>query len=92
MIEIVLVAARFAEVKPRIDDFCKNVVDDFAKNKNLYTERDGYRLRVEAVRLACMHLERVAQVEKNTERQEFYAAERRKCEEERERLSDEQRW
>ena len=92
MIEIVLVAARFAEVKPRIDDFCRKVVDDFVKNKNLYTKRDGYRLRVEAVRLACMHLERVAQVEKNTERQEFYAAERRKCEEERERLSDEQRW
>jgi len=93
MIEIVLVAARrFAEVKPRIDDFCKNVVDDFVKNKNLYTKRDGYRLRVEAVRLACMHLERVAQAEKNTERQEFYAAERRKCEEERNRLSDEQRW
>jgi hypothetical protein len=39
-----------------------------------------------------MRLERIAQAEKNTEQQGFYTAERRKCEEERERLSDEQRW
>ena len=67
MIEIVIVAARFAELKPRIDDFCRKVVDDFVKNRDLYTKQDGYRLRIEAVRLACMHLERVAQAEKNTE-------------------------
>jgi len=92
MIEIVLVAARFPEIKPRIDDFCKAVFNDFVKNKNLYVKKHGYRLRVEAVRLACLHLEKVAQAAKNTELQQLYAAERIKCEEERSRLSDEQRW
>jgi hypothetical protein len=92
MLEVVLVAARFPDLIPRIDDFCRNVVDDFIKNRNLYTKQNGYRLRIEAVRLACMRLERVAQTKKNTERLEFYAAERRRCEEERNRLSDEQRW
>jgi hypothetical protein len=92
MLEAVFVAARFPELIPRIDDFCRNVVDDFTKNRDLYTKQNGYRLRVEAVRLACMRLERMAQTEKNTERLEFYAAARRRCEEERNRLSDEQRW
>jgi hypothetical protein len=92
MLEVVLVAARFPELIPRIDDFCRNVVDDFTKNRDLYTKQNGYRLRVEAVRLACIRLERAAQTEKNTERLEFYATERRRCEEERNRLSDEQRW
>jgi hypothetical protein len=92
MIEVVLLAARFPELKSRIDDFCRKVVDDFVKNKNLYTKQDGYRLRIEAIRLACMHSERVARAEKNTELEKFYDDEIAKCEEERNRLSDEQRW
>jgi hypothetical protein len=92
MIEIVLLAARFGELKSRIDDFCKKVVDDFVKNRDQYTKENGYRLRIEAVRLACMHSERVARAEKNTELEKFYDDEIAKCEKERNRLSDEQRW
>jgi len=92
MLEVVLIAARFTEVKPRVDDFCRKVLDDFVKNRDLYTKQDGYRLRIEAVRLACLHLENVAQAEKNTKLLKLCSDERRKCEEERNRLSEEQRW
>jgi hypothetical protein len=87
MIEILFIATRILELKSQVDDFCKEVVDDFAKNKNLYAKQHGYRLRVEAIRLACLHLEQVAPAEKN-----FYTAQRVNCEVERIRLSDKQRW
>ncbi len=87
MIEILFIAARIPELKLQVNDFCKEVVDDFAKNKNLYAKQHGYRLRVEAIRLACLHLEQVAPAEKN-----FYTAQRIDCEAERIRLSDKQRW
>jgi hypothetical protein len=92
MLEIVLIAARFNELKPRIDDFCKQVVEDFAKNHERYAKQHGYRLRIEAVRLACYNMENIARDQNNTASLNFYTSERSRCESERARISDEQRW
>ena len=92
MFEVVLVAARFSETRPRVDDFCKQVVDDFVKNKMLYAGQNGYRLRVEAIRLASIHSQKVAQIRNDTNLAGFYAAQIQNCENERNRLSETQRW
>ena len=40
--QMILSAARYAELQPLIRDFCKNYFDEFAENKGLYAKQDGY--------------------------------------------------
>jgi len=92
MLEIILVAAMFAELRPDINKFCEGYIDEFAENKDSWPEQDGYRHRVEAARLACLHLENVARAQKDIKLAEFYADARRRCVDERVMLAKERRW
>ena len=92
MVEILTVATRFAELKPQVTEFCKKYFDDFRKNKDDWAKQDGYHHRVEAARLASIHLQNVAQAQKNTKDAKFYAAERKKCVNERNRTAGRKRW
>jgi len=92
MLEIILVAASFAELRPDVDKFCEDYIDKFAKNKDNWANQNGYRHRVEAARLACFHLENVARMQNNTKLAEFYADAGRQCRYERELLGEEKRW
>jgi len=56
MLEIILLAARFAELQSNIDDFCADYARRFEENKDSWPRQDGYRQRVEAARLACFHM------------------------------------
>lgn len=83
MMEI-LISSRFPELRPCIDDFCKNYLERFEKNKDNYTNQDGSRLKVEAARLANLYLEKKAQ-ENNTnlevreqEKQKYFVTIRKK--------------
>jgi len=73
MLEIVLACTRFPELKPAVTDFCKDHFDNFEKNKETYTRQNGYRIRIEAARLACIHLAQAAQEQNNTKLAKFYA-------------------
>jgi hypothetical protein len=92
MLEIMVNAARFTELTAQVDSFCKNYFDSFTKNSQVYTRQDGYRLRLDAARLACVHLERVARAQGNAKLAESYAVRIREYETERGKISDEQRW
>ena len=92
MLEIILVAAMFAELRPDINKFCEGYIDEFAENKDSWPEQDGYRHRVEAARLACFHLENIARAQKDIKLAEFYADARRRCVNERVMLAKERRW
>ncbi|MBA7665532.1 hypothetical protein ES703_73606 [subsurface metagenome] len=92
MLEIILVAAMFAELRPDVNKFCEDYIDKFAENKDSWPEQDGYRHRVEAARLACFHLENVARAQKDIKLAEFYADARRLCVNERVMLAKERRW
>jgi len=92
MLEIILVAARFAELKPDITAFCKGYFDEFRDNRSDWAKRHGYRLRSEAARLACLYLQKVAEDQRDRELVSFYAAERKKLLNERLRISEEKRW
>ncbi|MDT8301241.1 MAG: hypothetical protein RQ760_07120 [Sedimentisphaerales bacterium] len=74
MMEIILVAARFAEIRPHVQKFCEDYIKRFAENEAKWANEDGYRDRVEAGRLAGYYLESVAQAEKKTELVNLYRA------------------
>ncbi len=74
MLEIVLACTRFSELKPAVTNFCKNHFDNFEKNKETYTRQNGYRIRIEAARLACVHLAQAAREQNNTKLANFYTA------------------
>jgi len=92
MVEIILVATRYAELKPRINEFCKDYVDQFVKNQKQLSRQHSYRHKVEACRLACAHLRNGALAQNDTERVHFYDDLIKKCEKERDRLFREKRW
>jgi hypothetical protein len=74
MMEIILVAARFAEIRPHVQKFCDDYIKRFAENEAKWANEDGYRDRIEAGRLAGYYLESVAQAEKKTELVNLYRA------------------
>jgi hypothetical protein len=92
MREIMLVASRFAGIKPDVNKFCENYVREFTENEADWTELDGYRDRVEAARLACFYLGDVARTEGNTKLANFYAAQEKKCLGELLRVAQSKRW
>ena len=79
MLEIILLAARFTELKSSINDFCADYVKRFEENKDSWPKLDGYRQRVEAARLAYFHLERNAQLQGNTELANKYNTQYSSC-------------
>jgi hypothetical protein len=92
MLEIILVAASFAELRPDVNKFCEDYINEFAKNGDSWAKQDGYRHRVEAARLAAYHLENVARAQKDIKLAQFYADVRGRCVNERVMLAKERRW
>jgi hypothetical protein len=73
MMEIIIVAPRFPELRPEVERFCKSYFDDFKQNMRRYAKKDGYRRRVDAARLACIHLGKMASSRRETEAARAYA-------------------
>jgi len=92
MLEIILVATRFAELMPRINRFCKTYFDDFTKNKEHWAKRDGQHQRMKAARLAAIHLRKIARSQKNTELVQFYDARIKEYSNEQRQLIEAKRW
>ncbi|MHC4394840.1 MAG: hypothetical protein ACYS1A_04225 [Planctomycetota bacterium] len=82
----ILLFARFTELKPRVDKFCKDYVDNFIKNKADWVKLDGFHHRIVAAMLACDHLRKVAEKQRNKELAKFYIAKRREFRNERGRV------
>jgi hypothetical protein len=92
MIEIILVAARFAELRTHVQKFCESYIKRFTDNEAKWANEDGYRDRLEAGRLAGYYLESVAQAQKNTELVNLYRAQQQKYVSELIRVSLIKRW
>jgi hypothetical protein len=67
LLEIMAFGAKYLDLKPEVDKVCEAYMEEFTRNKDLWPQQDGYRLRIEAARLACFHLKTVAQARGNTE-------------------------
>jgi len=79
MLEIILLASSFSQLRSEIKEFCADYIRRYSENKDEWSKRDGFRQRVEAARLACFHLEQIARSQRNTELVESYAAQYNEC-------------
>jgi len=71
--EILTMAQNFPELSPAVNKFCSDYFDEFTEKRDLWARQDGYRHKVEAVQMACFHLRRLAQAQKDTKLMNFYA-------------------
>ena len=92
MLEIILVASRFADLRPQVQTFCEDYLKRFRENESKWAEEDGYRNRVEAGRLASYYLESVARLQKNTELVDFYVTQQNRYVGELIRIAQIKRW
>ncbi|TSA53030.1 MAG: hypothetical protein D4R45_06250 [Planctomycetaceae bacterium] len=92
ILEILLMATNFAELNPTVNQFCSDYFNEFIEEKDVWSKQDGYRHKVEAVRLACYHLKKLAQSRRNTELVNFYAGKEIEYLDELTRIHQSKRW
>jgi hypothetical protein len=92
MLEIMAYGVKYLELKPQVDKVCEAYMQEFTQNKDRWAQQDGYRLRVEAARLACYHLKTVARAQKSAEVANLYAVREDECLDELVRMSESKRW
>jgi hypothetical protein len=93
VLELLLIAAQFPELRPRVDQFCARYTTDFEDNKqDKYAGKDGYNLRLEAARLCLLRLEQLANARGNTEAAQGCAERMLRYIRERNDISDRKRW
>ena len=91
MLEI-LSASRFPELRPLVDEFCKNLIDNFTKSERLYSREHGIYHEIVAVLRASEYLKRIAQIQKNDELVQSYNTKIRQYDKELKRLLYTKRW
>ena len=92
MLEFMLVAARSSELTSQITKVLADWVENFAKDQDKFRRQNGYRLRLEAARLACIHLEKTATARKDNDLAKSYNSRNREYLRERNGLSRTKRW
>ncbi len=92
ILEIIYVAGRFPELRPRIKVFCENYFNDFAENKDTYVKKDGYFHRIVAALNAGSYLRAIAKKQNNTELMNSYNARMKDYRSEQNRLLKRKRW
>ena len=88
----IIFAAGFAGLRSRVNDFCENFINDFAKNKDNYAKEDGYYHKVVVALLASDYLQRIAERKKDAKLMEFYTAKKQEYENEQKRVLKGRRW
>jgi len=91
VLDMVLIAARDAKLRPRIFEACKKFFDEFTQNENKYKE-DGCRQKLIAVFNAGSYLERIAENRKDTELAEFYKTKREEYRKKQNELTKTKKW
>ncbi len=88
----ILYAAKFKELTPRVNDFCKNYIEDFDKNREIYASRDGYANRISAASSACDYLQRIAKERKEATVAKLYTDKGQKYKIEYGKIRESKRW
>jgi hypothetical protein len=92
MLEIMAYGAKYLELKPEVDKVCEAYLQEFTQNKDKWARQDGFRLRIEAARLACYHLKIIARARRETDAANAYAVREDECLNELVDLSASKRW
>ncbi|MGB2864230.1 MAG: hypothetical protein WBC05_12950 [Sedimentisphaerales bacterium] len=91
-LEVLLIATNFVELSSRVNQFCSEYFTEFIEKKDVWAKQDGYRHKVEAVQLACYHLWKLAQAQRDSKREYFYAAKVKEYGDELMRIHQSKRW
>ncbi|MDY0356834.1 MAG: hypothetical protein RBR19_13205 [Sedimentisphaerales bacterium] len=92
MLDLLLIAAQFPELRSRVDEVCLEYATHFEANKSSYAGHHGYNLRLEAARLATVRLKQLADAQGNREVSETYARRMQQYLAERDAISNRKRW
>jgi len=92
ILEILLMGSNFSELSPSVNKFCLDYFSEFTEKEKVWAKQDGYRHKVEAVRLVCYHLRKLAQTQRNTKLMKFYAAKENEYLSELGRIHRSKRW
>ncbi|MBN2589263.1 MAG: O-antigen ligase family protein [Sedimentisphaerales bacterium] len=92
MMEIIVNAAQYTNLRPEIEKICKNFADSFNEKFEEWKKIDGYRLKVESARLANFYLAQLEGSRNNTELKNKYDTQRDFCVSELRRIGMEKRW
>ena len=82
----------FRELNSSVNKFCQDYFDIFKKNKVNWTDQDGYRLKVEAARMASIYLKQLAQKRRNLKLMSLYASKENQYLSELGVVSQDMRW
>jgi hypothetical protein len=92
MMEILAFGTNFPELSAEVNAFCQKYFDVYTENQAQWAKKDGHRLRVDAARLACFHLKRLARIQKNADLEQFYTGKENECIEVMIDIAQNQRW
>ncbi|MDI6449091.1 hypothetical protein [Anaerobaca lacustris] len=92
ILDLLLIAAQFSELRSRVDEICIEYATHFEANKSSYAGRDGYNLRLEAARLATVRLRQLAEAQGNREASETYTRQMQQYLAERDSIANRKRW
>jgi len=90
--QIILAAAKFPNLRSRIEEFCKNYIEEFEQEKEIISKQDGYHHRTVATSIACAYLRQQAARQKDVELAQYYENKRRSYDEELKTLQEKKRW
>ena len=82
----------FDELAPEVNKFIENYHNDFSKNKDSWSRQDGYRCKVEAARLACFQLMKLAMLQRDKKLENLYSVKSNEYTEEVIGLAESKSW
>lgn len=91
-VQRILYAARYNELRPIVEEYCKKYFEDFAQNKDKYKEQHAYHDRIAAALVSCKYLYAIENNLKNKEKVRFYVDKIKQLDEERVNLLKGKRW
>jgi hypothetical protein len=92
MQKITYAALREPKLVPRVNEYCKNYLEQFEKEKKNWAKKDGLHHRIVAALIATDYLEKLAIRERDYKAVEEYAAKKKKYADERTKALSTKRW
>jgi hypothetical protein len=92
VMQVIVACARFPNLKPRVEKFCKSYIHEFEQQKEVVSKQDGYHHRTVAVSIACAYLRQQAVRQQDTELARYYEDKKRDYNKELKTLQQRKRW
>ena len=92
VMQVIIASAKFPNLRPRVDEFCKSYIQKFEEQKKVISKQDGYHHRTVAASIACAYLRQRAARQQDTELARYYQDKKRSFDKELGTLQKRKRW